>query len=443
VTSESSEVPAVEDATPRAVGWNSLFGVLAFGLPTAVIVVAYPILIDGIGPEQFGMFVLATSLMGAAGTLDLGIAPATTRFVASDLGKGDRGAAARIITTSLVFYAALALVVGVVIWLAAPWLADVFSRTVIPDSDGVWLFRLSAIQVGALFLINVCAATFKGLQRFEWPALLLSALSVASYGGAVTAMVLLGPNVVAIMVAYVIGYLVIGFVAVFLLRVVLRRAHVQLGGNGPSPTAFRRMLPFGLLMTGNSVAGLLLYQIQRFTVGAFIGPGAVTIYQLATVIPGKVQTLVASGTEALFPYTSSGPGRRTLRKTYLRMLVGGTVVALVLLSALVIYKEAIYDIWVGDDLAKEAAALVPAFAAAYFFISTTAAPYHLANGLGRPQVITGLYLLDGTLNVLFLAILLQVSLSLEAVAMAFLVANLLTAGVYQIYAEAVLWRSLR
>lgn len=434
---------ATDDAPRRAVGWNSLFGVLTLGLPTAVVLIAYPLMLQGIGPEQFGVFVLAISLMGAAGTLDLGIAPATTHFVASDLGEGDRAAAARTISTSLVFYAILGSLVGLLIWLAAPWLAQAFSDDVIPDPMGVWLFRLSGIQVAVLFLINVCSATFKGLQRFEWPAVLLSGLSVLSYGGALVAMTLYGPNLVAMMVGLVIGYLVVGIFAIALLGVVLRKFQVRLLGGHPSLTAFRRLVRFGLVMTGNSVAGFLLYQVQRYAVGAFIGPQAVTVYQFATVIPGKVQTLVAAGTEALFPYTSSRPERRALRLTYLRMLAAGTGVAFALLGALVVFSDAVFDAWVGGAIAAQVTAVVPAFAASYFFIATTAAPFHLANGLGRPHIITALYLFDGVINVALLTVFLQMNLALESVALAFLLANLLTAGAFQLFAELVLWRSFR
>ena len=447
VTPAYPDVAAIDDgpphAPPRPVAWNSFFGVLAFGLPTAAVFVAYPLLIDGIGPERFGVFVLAISLMGAAGTLDLGIAPATTHFVARNLGAGDGAAAARTVSTSLAFYSILGFLCGLSIWLAAPWLAETFSNNVIPDADGAWVFRLSGIQVGILFLINVCSATFKGLQRFEWPALLLSGLSVSSYGGALVAMILFGPNLVAMMAGLVAGYFVVGLFAITLLGVVLRHFRMQLLESHPSLTAFRDLLRFGLVMTGNSIAGFLLYQVQRYVVGAFIGPHAVTVYQLATVIPSKVQTLVASGTEVLFPYTSSRPERRVLRRTYVRMLAGGAGLALALLGALALFSDAVFELWVGNAIAAQVSSLIPAFAAAYFFIATTAAPFHLANGLGRPHLITAFYLFDGLINVALLAVLLPMNLALESVAFAFLFANLLTAGAYQLFAELVLWRSSR
>jgi O-antigen/teichoic acid export membrane protein len=122
------------------------------------------------------------------------------------------------------------------------------------------------------------------------------------------------------------------------------------------------------------------------------------------------------------------------------MVRGSALVAFVLLATLTIWREPILNWWLGVQTAAPAAEVLPLFAAAYFLISLTPAPYYLANGMGKPQLNTACYLLDGVANVVFLALLLPGGLTLAKVGWAFLAANVLYALVYQAVAELVLWR---
>jgi len=420
-----------------------MFGFVSFSVPTAVLIVAYPLLIHRIGTDAFGVFVLASGLTGSIGLLDPGLTPATTHFVAKDIALGNREDAARSITTSLLLYAMLGLAGSVAVWLAAAWLASTFSGNAVDSSTAMWTFRLAGLQIGTTFLINVCAGTFKGLHRFDWSALLMSALAVVSYGGAVVATLLWEPGLVTVAIAFTLGYLVVAVLAFVMLSAICLRLRIPIWKARPSLTALRRLVRFGIVMTGNSLASFFLYQVQRFVVGAAIGPAAVTVYQLATTIPGKAQTLIASATEALFPFASSNPGRVELRRAYLRMLKGGALIALVLLGTLTLLREPILNWWIGSQTAAEAADVLPLFAAAYFLISLTPAPYYLANGLGKPELNTACYLLNGISNVVFLALLLPGGLTMAKVGWAFLAANLLNAAVYQVLVETVLWRRWR
>jgi O-antigen/teichoic acid export membrane protein len=352
---------------------------------------------------------------------------------------GRRADAARSITTALLVYTALGLTGCCAAWLASPWLATIFSGGAVDREAAAWVFRLAGIQMEAYFLISVCVGTFKGLHRFDWAALVTSALWIAGYGLAVAASVLWRPDLVRIIVAYTAGYIIVALLALGLLVVVCGRFDVPVTRVRPSFSALRRLVRYGVVMMANSVASFLVNQVQRFAIGAVIGPAAVTVYQLATTIPSKVASLIASATEVLFPFASSSPDRAKLRRTYLRMLGGSVLVALVLLATLTIWREPILSWWLGARTAAPTAEVLPLFAAAYFLISLTPATYYLANGMGKPLVNTACYLLDGSANVVFLALLLPGGLTLAKVGLAFLAANVLYLLSYLVIGEVVLW----
>ncbi len=104
-------------------------------------------------------------------------------------------------------------------------------------------------------------------------------------------------------------------------------------------------------------------------VGVLIGPAAVTIYVLAATAVSKVHAVVNSATEVIFPLSSAIADRIRLRRVYLRMLLGSGVLAVLLLLPLSLFAEPILTVWVGADLAREAAPLMQILAVAYFFVA--------------------------------------------------------------------------
>jgi O-antigen/teichoic acid export membrane protein len=206
------------------------------------------------------------------------------------------------------------------------------------------------------------------------------------------------------------------------------------------PTAFRRMFGFGWVMTVNSLSGFLLYHVQKYLVGAAMGPAAVTIYQTAAVVPSKVHAAVNAATEVMFPFSSASRDRAGLRRVYIRMLGGSAVVAVAGFATLVALARPLLTLWMGAPLARSVAPLVPVFSLAYLFLALSPAPFHLANGLGRPGLNTVFYAMNALLNLALIGVFAFSGLTLEKFAWAFAAANILTSVLYQAAIETVIWR---
>ena len=78
---------------PELLARNTLINLLGLGLPLAAAVVAIPPIVDGLGPERFGILGLIWVFAAWLGLLDLGLGRATTHFAA--------GAAAHTLTPML------------------------------------------------------------------------------------------------------------------------------------------------------------------------------------------------------------------------------------------------------------------------------------------------------------------------------------------------------
>src|SRR5579863_6889985 len=226
------------------VGRNVVHGVLGFVGPTLVVVASYPVLVRHLGAAAFGVYLLALSLSGTVMLLDFGFWAATLKFVAADLAAGRPSAAADVIVTSLAAYAALGAVGGAVIAILAPSLAGFFR--IHEPGPAVLTFRLAALLFTMVLPGTVFVSVAKAVGQFDSAAVFASLLSIATYGGAVAAVVA-GAGLVGAMAATVAAnFAAVAAISIAGVRLCQSRG-IRLGRG--RPVAFRRMLGFGWVLT--------------------------------------------------------------------------------------------------------------------------------------------------------------------------------------------------
>jgi len=419
---------------------NSLFGFLGFLLPTVVTLVAYPILVQSLGTKAFGIYVLATSVGGALTLLDLGVSAATLKFVAEDFSRGDRTSVAQVVVTSATFYGILGMFGSAVIWIATPYFVESFSVDIALSSEATSAFRTAAIQFSVFLLTTVCLSFFKGMRRFHWSTTAVSLLSLLTYSGSITAVKAFGFGLSGVALIGLLANIIVLVMCCGIAYRVCRVNEIPITTARPSFVTFRRMFSFSSIMAVNSLAGTLLNQAQYYLVGIVIGPAAVTVYQLATMVPSKAHSVVSSVAEVMFPLASARENRAKLRSVYLKMLFGSALTAAALLAPLMLAPELVISLWVGPTLAAQAAPLVRVFSVAFLFMALSPAPYHLINGLGMPWINSASFALSALTNVGLLALFAIYGLTLERIAWAFTIAIVVNSVAYQFFVEIFIWR---
>lgn len=364
---------------------NSLLGLLALVVPTGTILILYPILVRHISAAELGIWFTATSLAGSFGLLDFGLAAATVKFISYDLSCNARQRAAETLATSVLFYGALGALISIVVYSVSPLVIPFFKIDQRTSTTAVVVFRLSSLQFFASFINSVLVAFFKGCGKFQYSTALVCLTTFAMYTCSAAVVAFGGGGIIQV-AAIGVGaqFLAVLFGVIMSLRL-SARLRLPLRSARPSAQSFRRMFRFGSVMAVHSVCVTVFNQGQRLLVGILLGPAAVTTYTLAASGTSKAHAAVAAVTEVLFPLASQLSGAQRLKRVYRSMQMAGAGIALVLLLPLAIYAAPILRFWLGNaTLAATVAPLVPIFALAFFFVSLSAAPFHLLNGRGQP-----------------------------------------------------------
>lgn len=292
-------------------------------------------------PPELGSFALVLSAGGVMGMLvTLGIPHAATKYVAEYVARGDRATAGSVLTALGRLEVGVALAMGTLGFLLAPWLGDVFRAP-----DFVPAFRIGAVALVPAVLAGMAQAGLQGLQdyrRVTMISLVSTAFLLASTVGLLSA----GAGVVGAVAAIAATGVVATVLSVGALR---RHLDVPAVGRGSLPTAarakLRRYVP--------AVSAVLLLDTvvwQRsevFFLGVFRTPREVAWYALAFGVAATVMRLLPRAVSAVLAPVASGmygasdgAGLQTLFRTGSRyivilaspIVVGGALLARPLLT---------------------------------------------------------------------------------------------------------------
>lgn len=435
---------------PARFARNTLSIYLYSTTSVVVALVTTPILVHHLGLTEFGIWVLAGSVVLYLELFEFGFGTATVAYVAGFASTGRLDRVRRTIATSVWILAGPGLAValaGAALAALLPSIVDLPAHLVTPTRILVLLFVLDlAVSIpGDTFggtlaalkrndLVNYTLAAVLTAQAVAWVVVVLA-------GGG---LVLLGILTVALSL--------VGQIARFVL------AWRLVPGLSLSPREIDRSLvrPYARLSIWyaiSSFADTVIRRIDVLVVGLVVGLSAAGVYSVGQKLAQLAQRFISPATLTFFPHAaelaaqanSVGLQRSLAQAVRISLAVGGPVGV-----GTAVFAGPALDEWVGAGFGE--ARLVVVYLAAATVIAALGAPAVLVlNGMGAPRAPALFAAGEAALN-LCLSIVLGRSMGLTGVALATLIASAVAtfAGVLP-YAcrlvetsyEHLLWRALR
>jgi O-antigen/teichoic acid export membrane protein len=280
------------------VAWN-IFGL---GAPLMFAVIAIPLLLQAIGNEKFGIFMLAWGLVGFSSILDLGIGRATTHELSrrNDEEVSGRigiifGTAERIACTSGLFG-----MIGI-IGLTQLKLHQTLNYSPELENDIIW----SAWIVALTMPLQVVSAMYRGVNeaygQYRGISIIRVALGVANF--LLPAIVsLFSTNLTLIIATLLVSRLaaLLAFRMSALLQIepdiLLENRKIKF-----DRIAAISLMRFGLWNTVSSILNPLMAQGDRFIIGVVLTVSAVAAYTIPYEIATKLLIIPGAVTTVLFP----------------------------------------------------------------------------------------------------------------------------------------------
>jgi O-antigen/teichoic acid export membrane protein len=390
-------------ASGRRFTGPSLLAAVGFLVPAMANLVANVVLARGLAPASYGIYVLAISLTGSVSLGELGISAALIRYIAADLSEDNWKSVAQLFTTALSLVGMLGTIAFGACYVLAPELGRIYA-TGSASGDETVAFRIAGANVALFWMTMVCVAYFKGRGRFDRSSALLILIAVLQQGATVIAClysrgrlnVTLAASLAAVSMACACAVVV---------------CYRDIASRSIGPSAFRirrrqasRLLKFGSITAANSVAVVLLVQVQRYVIGASLGPAAAGVYHLAYLPVVAVTGLLNALSEVLYPWASALKHRMAVANICATATGINIVIYLPIAIAIAILAPRLVTGVVNGPNARILLSTLRVLLIAYAFLATTPPLFHILNGLGMPWLNSVFTWGNATLNILIIVL---------------------------------------
>jgi O-antigen/teichoic acid export membrane protein len=266
-------VRATQSSLRGDFGWSAAF--LAISRVAAL--AAVPVVLDQLGTELYGVWVLAGTVVFSQSLVDLGTGASLVRYAAMAREHDARGEAHAILRRGLLFYGALSLVVVAPGLLAAEEIAD--AMPFLSDArvaDGAVLIRYAAAAFALTNGTVVLVSILQGLGRVN------ASFRAQSLGWLTYVPLLLAGKAVAAG-PHAVGFAWVGAfgVQLVILFPATRRALGALGAGKWTRTPLRDMVSLGAQWQVSSWADFATFQAPRLISGAALPAQALLAVDLA------------------------------------------------------------------------------------------------------------------------------------------------------------------
>jgi O-antigen/teichoic acid export membrane protein len=357
-----------------------------------------PFILHRLGDEAFSLWVLVFALTGYYGLLDLGIRSSIVKYTAKFIAVNDVEQLSRYLSTSVAFFAFIALGIGLTTIVGSFYLNLLFRVPVALRGSARILFLLAGASVGVTFPLSVFAGVLEGLQKFAW--LQLSQIGITLFRAVLIVVALTnGGGLVAIgtitVAINLLTYLIFTGMAIQALPVRLRIAHVE-------RTALREMVSYGIFACAILAAERLRFQSDALVIGAFLSSTAVTLFSIGSRLVDYSSYAVRSMSQIFTPMSShfhETGDRVRLQRTFVAGNRACAFIIFPLCVTLVILGKPIIESWVGARYLASYSVLVLLVVPRSLYLAQSTS-IKILLGMSRHRVLASVLLLEGGMNLL-------------------------------------------
>jgi O-antigen/teichoic acid export membrane protein len=377
----------------RLLARNTFLNLIGRISPLVVAVFAIPILIKGLGMERFGVLTLAWMLIGYFSLFDLGIGRALTKLVAEKLGTGEDEKVPTLVWTSLFLMLLLGILGAMLVGLLVPWL--VYRILKIPENlraESLHAFYLLALSIPLVISAAGLRGILEARQLFGLINYVRIPLGLFTYIGPVVALWFTHDLVVIVAVlaiARLLAWQIFLWLCLRALPPLRRKLVIDRREMGP-------ILRFGGWLTVSNVVSPFLEYLDRFLIGALVSMTAVTYYVTPYDVVTKLLHFPSALVGVLFPAFAASyvTNSEHTRQLFLRGIKLVIVILFPVSLFLVSMAPETLEIWLGRDFSQQSALVLQLLTIGVFLNSLAYLPATLIQGVGRPDLIAKLHLIE-------------------------------------------------
>jgi O-antigen/teichoic acid export membrane protein len=372
---------------------NTVLHLLGQGIPLLVAILIIPRLLQGLGPDRFGILSLIWILNGYLGLFDLGLGRALTQMVSERLGGNRTDEIPGLIRTALVLILLSGLIGTVVMaLLVSPLVQNVLKVPAALQGETRAAFYLVALSMPLVISIPALRGVLEAHQRFGLTSAVSTVLGVYAFLAPwltlhfshslflMTAILLLGR---------IFGWCVFLFFNHITVPNLAKPLNIVVG-------LIKPLCTFGGWMTLANIVGPFMVYLDRFLIGAMVSMAAVAFYTTPMQLMERSLIVPAALIGVLFPaFSASFLQDRERSSRLFRLSLKLTFLAIFPVCLLIsTFAREGLEFWLGAEFARNSYQVLQLLALGVFLNSFALTPFVLLQGAKRPDIISKLHLVE-------------------------------------------------
>ena len=276
----------------------------------ANLVVAFflsPFVVHSLGDTTYGVWTLLMSLTGYLGLVDVGVRGGTGRYINYHLGRGEDEEVSNVVSTSLLFYTLISVLVFAAAVAMAFSFRDLFPK-IQPEfaHEAQWVFLLMGANVWIGFFSSTFSQLLTAAERFDLQ-MIADLIVLALRTGATIWVLITGLGLVELALVQVasglLGCVLVGALARW------KGPRVRVHWNHFRWSSFREVFSYGTwAFLGNGSAQVVLYASSAI-IGMLIGAAEITLYSIGGMLIEYGSSFVSRITAVMVPDILKAGGR--------------------------------------------------------------------------------------------------------------------------------------
>ena len=378
---------------------NSIWNIAEVVLYPLGLLVATPLFINRLGVDQYGIWMLANSIIASIGVLNVGLGDATIKYISKYKALNKPDAIHKVVQSNYTIYLGLSILLGLV-GIGLAFCIHQFNWFNIPiDTHDLMiaLVPIGSITLGFRFLEQVFVATFKGFERYDISAKLL----LASKGSILISnvvLVIFGFSLIHIFVFTAILSLTVLIVEIFFVK-----RYIPAFSFVPKldRVITKEVVGFGLWSWIQSVFSIATAQLDKFIVASFAGVRILAFYSIGYMIYTQLHNVFAACANWLFPFVSAKIEKNEkVEPIYHKARFALLIAGLSIILALFLIKDVLFLGWLGEEVYQQSKPFIIGFMAYEALMVMSIIPYYFLSGSGLPKLNAFLELILKSLNII-------------------------------------------
>jgi O-antigen/teichoic acid export membrane protein len=377
--------------------WSNLF------ISVVVAFIVSPILVNQLGNETYGIWVLIVSLTSYFTILDFGVNGAIVRYVSQYKALKDYKSANKIFNTSFAFFAIIAVIVITFCAIFAAYFKEIFEIKSFGQEYLYIVFLIVGIDLALNLIFSVYLGALKAVGRFVEVNIIAITLNIIKN----IIIVILLMNDYSIL-AIALLQLVINSIKFILQFATLKHfaAFLRFTPSLINKTTLTQLYNYSLYAFIISIAMKIVFYSDSVVIGALLDVSMVTFYSIPTMLMQYLEHFIWAIIAVLLPIISAKDAVGD-NESNGKLYKVGTKYAMLLCTpvflVLYFYGDDFIGMWMGIEYKDPSGQVLKILLIGYFFFLAQLIAHGILKGLSKHKILAILLSIEAIAN-LFLSL---------------------------------------